>query len=79
MALLVALFTWNEFLLSLTFFQSQDVKTAIVQFYSFEGRYGTQWSLLMASAVMLAGPIIVLFLIFQRLFVDGLVAGSIKG
>jgi ABC-type maltose transport system permease subunit len=33
----------------------------------------------MASAVMLAGPIIVLFLIFQRLFVDGLVAGSIKG
>jgi raffinose/stachyose/melibiose transport system permease protein len=78
-ALLVALFTWNEFLLSLTFFQSQDVKTAIVQFYSFEGRYGTQWSLLMASAVILAGPIIVLFLIFQRLFVDGLVAGSIKG
>jgi ABC-type glycerol-3-phosphate transport system permease component len=42
--------------LSLTFFQSQDVKTAIVQFYSFEGRYGTQWSLLMASAIILAGP-----------------------
>jgi raffinose/stachyose/melibiose transport system permease protein len=78
-ALLVALFTWNEFLLSLTFFQSQDLKTAIVQFYSFQGRYGTQWSLLMASAVILAGPIILLFLIFQRLFVDGLVAGSVKG
>ncbi len=77
--LIVALFTWNEFLLSLTFFQSQDVKTAIVQFYSFQGRFGTQWSLMMATAVILAGPIIALFLILQRFFVEGLVGGSVKG
>ena len=78
-ALIVALLTWNEFLLSLTFFQSQDVKTAIVEFYSFQGRFGTQWSLMMASSVILAGPIIVIFLILQRFFVEGLVAGSVKG
>ena len=78
-ALIVALFTWNEFLLSLTFFQSEDVKTAIVEFYSFQGRFGTQWSLMMASSVILAGPIIVIFLILQRFFVEGLVAGSVKG
>ena len=78
-ALIVALFTWNEFLLSLTFFQSEDVKTAIVEFYSFQGRFGTQWSLMMASSVILAGPIIVIFLVLQRFFVEGLVAGSVKG
>ncbi len=78
-ALIVALFTWNEFLLSLTFFQSQDVKTAIVEFYAFQGRFGTQWSLMMASSVILVGPIIVIFLILQRFFVEGLVAGSVKG
>ena len=77
--LIVSLFSWNEFLLSLTFFQSQDVKTAIVEFYSFQGRYGTQWSLMMATSVILAGPLILVFLILQRFFVEGLVGGSVKG
>jgi raffinose/stachyose/melibiose transport system permease protein len=77
--LIVSLFSWNEFLLSLTFFQSQDVKTAIVEFYSFQGRYGTQWSLMMATSVILAGPLILIFLILQRFFVEGLVGGSVKG
>ena len=34
---------------------------------------------MMASSVILAGPIIVIFLILQRFFVEGLVAGSVKG
>jgi ABC-type glycerol-3-phosphate transport system permease component len=33
----------------------------------------------MASSVILVGPIIVIFLILQRFFVEGLVAGSVKG
>ncbi|HEY0793766.1 MAG TPA: carbohydrate ABC transporter permease [Chthoniobacterales bacterium] len=51
----------------------------IVEFYSFQGRFGTQWSLMMANSVLLAGPIIIIFLILQRFFVEGLVAGSVKG
>lgn len=77
--LIVGLFSWNEFLLALTFYQGVPVKTAIVQFYSFQGRYNTQWNLMMAAAVILVMPIILLFLFLQRKFVDGLVGSGVKG
>ena len=77
--LIVGLFTWNEFLLALTFFQGRTVKTAVVQFYSFQGRHETQWNLMMAAAVILTVPVIALFIALQRKFVDGLAGGGLKG
>lgn len=77
--LIVSLGTWNEFLLALTFFQGVPIKTAIVQFYGFQGTYNTQWNLMMSAAVIIVLPMIILFLVLQRQFVDGLVVSGLKG
>lgn len=43
------------------------------------GSYGSNMSILMASAMILIGPIIVFFLLTQKHFVDGMVSGAVKG
>jgi len=79
--LIVGLFSWNEFLLALTFFLGAPVKTAIVQFYAFKGGFenATAWNVMMAAGVILVVPIIALFVFLQRKFVDGLAGGGVKG
>jgi ABC-type glycerol-3-phosphate transport system permease component len=45
---------------------------------SFIGQYGTQWAPLMAASTVVAVPIVVLFVLFQRFIASGLTAGSVK-
>jgi multiple sugar transport system permease protein len=45
---------------------------------SFIGQYGTDWSSLMAASTVVAIPIVVLFIVFQRFITGGLSAGSVK-
>lgn len=79
--LVVGLFSWNEFLLALTFFLGAPVKTAVVQFYAFQAGFqsATPWNIMMAAGVIIVFPIIVLFVFLQRRFVDGIASGGVKG
>jgi len=76
---LVGLQTWNEYLISSTFLQGEKNFTATLGFLSMNGSYGSAMGLLMASAVILIGPVVVFFLIMQKYFVDGMVSGAVKG
>jgi ABC-type maltose transport system permease subunit len=49
-----------------------------VQLYSFIGQYGPQYGNLMASALLVAAPPVILFLILQRYLISGLTAGAVK-
>jgi ABC-type glycerol-3-phosphate transport system permease component len=49
-----------------------------VQLYSFIGQYGPQYGNLMASALLVATPPVILFLILQRYLIRGLTAGAVK-
>ncbi len=76
---LVGLQTWNEYLISSTFLQGEKNFTATLGFLSMNGSYGSAMGVLMASAVILIGPVVAFFLIMQKYFVDGMVSGAVKG
>jgi multiple sugar transport system permease protein len=80
-ALFSFLFSWTEFLGAITFLSSQDLLTLPVQLLSLE--LGTQgivnYGYLEAGAVIAMLPCLLLYLLLQRYYVAGLVAGSVKG
>lgn len=78
-ALVVGLWSWNEFLLAVTFLQETALQTAPVQFYRFTGRYVTDWGTMMAAGVIVVLPVILAFVALQRRFIEGMTAGGVKG
>ncbi len=79
LAILTGLFAWNEFLFAATFMQEKTAQTAIVAFFTLSGQYTSDWGEIMAGALILVAPIIALFLLLQRYFVEGMSSGSVKG
>ena len=78
-ALIIEMYTWNEFLIATTFLQNQESRTAIVSYFLLSGQYETNWGELMAGAVLVVMPIIILFIFLQKKFIDGITGGSVKG
>jgi ABC-type glycerol-3-phosphate transport system permease component len=68
---------WNEFLFAFILASQQPMLT--VQLYAFIGQYGPEYGNLMAAAVLIALPPVILFVIMQRHLIRGLTAGSVKG
>jgi raffinose/stachyose/melibiose transport system permease protein len=69
--------SWNEFFLALVF--TVNHVTAPAGLASFSGRYTTNIPLVSAGAVMVAVPILIVFIIFQRQFMRGMLTGAVKG
>lgn len=78
-ALIVGLYSWNEFLLATTFLQDQSAATAVVSFFLLSGQYTSDWGEIMAGAVLIVLPVVVLFVLLQRRFIEGMAGGSVKG
>lgn len=69
---------WNNFLWPLLVTSSEDLRVIQVGLSVFRQESNTQWDLLMAGTALSAVPMIVLFLFFQRYFVNGFVNSGIK-
>lgn len=69
--------SWNEFFLALVF--TINHMTAPAGLASFSGRYTTDIALVSAGAVIVALPILIVFIIFQREFMRGMLTGAVKG
>jgi raffinose/stachyose/melibiose transport system permease protein len=69
--------SWNEFFLALVF--TINHTTAPAGLASFSGRYTTNIALVSAGAVIVAIPILVVFVVFQREFMRGVLTGAVKG
>lgn len=69
--------SWNEFFLALVFTVSRT--TAPAGLASFSGRFTTDISLVSAGAVIVAIPIVIVFIVFQREFMRGMLTGAVKG
>jgi ABC-type glycerol-3-phosphate transport system permease component len=78
-AILTFLFSWNEFLLALSFTLGPERQTVPVAIALFRGRYEVPWGQVLASAVVATVPVAIIVLAFQRRIVAGLTAGAIKG
>lgn len=73
------MWTWNSFLIPLVFTLSKpELRTLGVGMYQFVGEHSTDWTGMAAGASISLLPIILIFILFQRYFVEG-VAGAIKG
>lgn len=79
----VALFTflanWNDFLGPLVYLSDRDQYTLAIGMYGFLSRSGTAFGPLMAAATMMVLPIVVLFFLTQRTFIQGITLTGIKG
>lgn len=78
-ALIIGLYSWNEFLIATTFLQQQDKLTAVVSFFLLSGQYSSDWGQIMAAAVIIVLPVVILFVALQRRFIEGMAGGSVKG
>ena len=77
--LVVGLAVWNEFLFALTFMQTEAYKPISTILFAFQSRFENDYSLVSAASIMMAAPIAILFMFFQRKFIAGLTGGGLKG
>jgi raffinose/stachyose/melibiose transport system permease protein len=77
-AIIVGLNAWNEFVIAVTFLQSESTVTAIVKFYNLTGQYSTDWGEMLAAAIIIVVPVVAVFVALQRRFIEGMTAGAVK-
>ncbi len=77
-AVIQFLWTWNDFLWPLVVISSDSHTTLQLGLSSFQGAHSTQWALLMAGAVMSQIPVLALFFICQRWFVQSVALSGLK-
>ncbi len=78
LSILTFLSIWNDFLWPLVAIQSPENMTMQLGLSTFQGSHLTNWPQLMAATLMSQLPVIVLFLVGQRLFVRSIAASGIK-
>ncbi|MCC7368221.1 MAG: carbohydrate ABC transporter permease [Chloroflexi bacterium] len=70
---------WNEFLYALVFISSRDMQTVTVGLALMQGEDVFYWGKMMAGALLTAIPPVVMYTLAQRLVIQGLTMGGVKG
>ncbi len=78
-AVLDALWIWNDFLLPLLLLQKRSVKTIPLSQYIFFGQYYSEWGLALAGLTLAVIPVIIFYIFMQKYIVKGITAGAMKG
>jgi ABC-type glycerol-3-phosphate transport system permease component len=73
-----ALYVWNDLIIAIIFLQDDSKRTLMAGISVFQGRYDNQIPLTMAGMVIASAPMIILYIAFQKYFIQGLMAGSVK-
>lgn len=76
---MTAMSSWNEFMIPLYFFNSQDKWTMPLTVYNFFGQYFSDWNYVFADLLLTALPVTLLYLYLQKYIVSGMTEGAIKG
>jgi multiple sugar transport system permease protein len=78
-AIFSAVAAWNEFLLPLLYLQDEEKYTLAIGLAFFRSTHDVAFNLLMAASALVVLPVIVVFLLAQRFFVEGITVGGVKG
>jgi multiple sugar transport system permease protein len=79
LTIFTAVFVWNDFMGPLIYLNSTDLKTIQLGLRMFIQQYSANYALIMAASLVSLIPMIVLFLTFQRFFVEGIATTGVKG
>ena len=69
---------WNDFFFPFILIKNPDLYTIPVGISNFFGEYTTDWSLLFAALSLSIIPVIIVFFIMSKQFIEGLTAGAVK-
>jgi multiple sugar transport system permease protein len=70
---------WNDFMGPLIYIQSMENKTLALGLYSFRSLHGTEYHLMMAAAIAVLLPVLIIFFSAQKYFVKGIILSGLKG
>ena len=73
-----ALYAWNDFIGPLIYLQDESKYTLAIGLTFFRSQYDVQFNLLMAASTLIVLPVVIIFLLFQRAFLEGITLGSVK-
>jgi arabinosaccharide transport system permease protein len=79
MAILQALSSWNNFLWPLIVLRTNDKLTLPIGLSTLLTPYGNNYDVLIAGSVLAIIPVLILYIFFQRYFIEGMTAGGVKG
>ncbi len=79
LAILMSIWTWNQFLLALVLVEDPSQRTMAGALGAFQGQYATDVPLLCAGTLLILLPTLILFVLFQRQIITALIQGSVKG
>ncbi|MBN1310240.1 MAG: carbohydrate ABC transporter permease [Anaerolineae bacterium] len=79
LTIFTAVFVWNDFMGPLIYLNSQSMKTIQLGLRMFIMQYSANYALIMAASLVSLIPVTVLFLAFQRFFVEGIATTGVKG
>lgn len=77
--LTTALAAYNEFLLAVTFIQSPEYLPVATSFFSFQQGFSQNYPLVGAAGLIMLAPMLVIFLVLQRRFVEGITSSGLGG
>ncbi len=77
--LIVTMWSWNNFLIPLTFLNQENLMPVTVNLAMLMGKWSAYWELIMATSLLGALPIVILFAFAHRKFVAGLAGTGLKG
>jgi raffinose/stachyose/melibiose transport system permease protein len=77
--MLKAIGSWNDFVTPYLFLTSQRYRTLSTGLFLFKGQYSNNWPVLAAAIIMVALPMVILYIFMQRYVIEGMTAGALKG
>lgn len=70
---------WNDFMGPLIYLNSTELKTIQLGIRMFISQYGADYALIMAASVCSLVPVLIVFMVCQKWFIEGITAGGVKG
>lgn len=72
------MWAWTDFLTPLIYLQDQDKYTISLGLQQFQSSHSVEWPMLMAASTLVTLPVLILFFIAQRAFIEGIVTSGLK-
>jgi raffinose/stachyose/melibiose transport system permease protein len=72
-------YIWNDILVPLLTVRRPSRTTLPMTLLTLSTSRGTQWDIMFGASLLISLPIIIVFLVFQKSFISGIVAGAVKG